>query len=130
MGGQILDFPLFADGTIEFDDYPTADEVNKFVWAKDVAIRKRFTIKPETVSEFQAIITRSDFEQLKPEYKKLTSSCDAAHDRTIVTVRKTVRVPQWCGKEEPPEFPQPIFDLFQRIRSVKAEKLGKHLPTP
>lgn len=130
MMGEILDFRLYSDGIIEFDDYPTEPSNSGILDANAVKVRKQYNVDEKTVSDLRSIVTSNNFIGLKDKYEKLSPSCDAISDRTVIAGQKKIKIPQWCGRQEPPEFPNELFELFRKIREIKKEKLGRSLPTP
>lgn len=130
MKGEILDFRMYSSGEIEFDDYPTEPSNSSILVAEEVKVRKQYRVSPEIVSDFRSIVLGKDFIRLKDTYEKLSPSCDAISNKTVTAGRKIINIPQWCGRQEPPEFPAELIALFRKIRELKKEKLGKELPTP
>ena len=126
--GEVLDFQLQKDGTLEFDDYPV--DTAETVRAEDVRKRKRYVVSLQEVSEISEIIQSRDFLAMKERYELAGTSCDAHYDRAVDTETKSVRVPFWCGPENHPQFPAPLLQLFERVRVMKSSTLGRMLPTP
>lgn len=131
--GKIINFRLYADGLVEFDDYPIESTTGKQLIAGEVIDRKQVKINEAQLNEIKNILSNSEFRSLKKKYVKLKSSCDAIPKVTIKAKNKIIEI-VWCDNlTEPkssPDFPKTLSKIFKQTREVRNILLGKEVASP
>lgn len=114
---EFLDFRLYTDGTIEFDEFPEWAPYYPNVQPK----RKQSQIYATEVSEFKALTSGVVFENLQSEISLRTPQCDDIFAVIIKTQSKRVKVFSCSDPSGYSDFPKVLTNLLRKIAEVKEE---------
>lgn len=128
--GYILDFRLYDNGVLEYDDYPDQNSPN----AKrgNIALtRKETTLSADDVRELVNIAQQPGFLEARPEYPPLRIATDATFTQTIIyrnqgREKRIVVVDYAPGDADAKSYyPAALVRLMQRTCQMKAKATGK-----
>ena len=126
--GEILNFRLYSDGLVEFDDIPLESPDGKQARTEEVRDRKRIKISESTQAEIKNILLSREFQRLKNKYEKIESSCDAVPEVEIKAANKIIEI-RWCDNltqpKHSPDFPEILSKLLRKNREIRNAALGK-----
>lgn len=136
MNGEVLDFRLYNDGTVEYDEYSTQSLPGKILKAKEIKKIKRTKISDSELKEILNII--SELENTTSDFTESKICTDASIDTNITLRRnskkKTIAINSHCTNLSDKNstsysfknFPAPINALFQKLRTIRLkESSGK-----
>lgn len=131
--GKVLNFRLYNDDYVEFDDIPLESTTGKQLIAKDAAVRKQIKIDKAKTDEINNILSSSEFQKLKKQYAKVESSCDAVPQVTIKNRNKIIDI-VWCDNLSEPKnsstFPKIVSKLLKLTRQIKDEAIQREVYSP
>ncbi len=138
MNGEVLDFRLFENGIVEYDEYPLQSK-NGTLKAEEVKVLYRTQINEAEVKEILDLLNSKEF--LAVEFNKIVQDkgCWDAFINSNINFKqndksKNVILESYCANLSDTkstsfyfkDFPKVLTQLFQKIKNIKSrESAGK-----
>lgn len=129
--GKILNFRLYSDGLVEFDDCPF--ESGKKILAEKSCDRKQIKITESEVKEVEILLLNKEFRNLKHKHSYIESSRDAILYLTIKAKNKIIEISWYDNLTDsirPTNFPAILSKVLQQNRKIKNSTMGKEIISP
>jgi hypothetical protein len=133
--GEVLDFRLYENGRLEYDDYPKQDPP-RATMANVVIRRKAATLSPSDVKGLIGLAEQPDFLSAKEEYPYMPRVLtDAWWTRTIKFTHQgrekkivTVNLEEMLfAAERKSDYPASMVKLLEKAGELKRKATGKDL---